>query len=165
MMSYDMKDTYSISEEGIKVTLDFLEKNDNIIKIIDVQDSEEYRKKDIDLIALFKNNKKATIEVKYDTYKSGNLYFETISNMSKGTEGCLMYSEAHFLFYCFEKYKQIYILNLPKFREWFIKNKENFDRKTTSTKIGNKTVYQSEGYTIPLKAIKKEFKYYKIVDF
>lgn len=167
---YSMNNQYEKSLLGINIAKKYLSINPKVKKVIDVEDNEDFRKDDIDLVALMvdKNNvlKKCFIEVKCDTYASQNLYFETISNKNKNTPGCLLYSKAHFLFYYFEKYKKLYILPMKKFREWFLKNKNNFTKKEVFTKSNNSNeiYYSSEGYIIPLDSIHGDFLDYQLVD-
>ena len=167
MKSYSMKDQKELSDLGLVVSLGFLERNPNVFEVINVENNSYYQKKDIDLLAKMKIRESkgwVGIEVKCDSYKSGNLYFETISNMNKNTPGCLLYSEAHFLFYYFEKLEELYILPMQSFRQWFIQNKSSFDKKNTYTKdTKGKILYKSEGFTIPLDAIKEDFKRVKVV--
>ena len=167
MKSYCMKGQKDLSDLGLAISLEFLQSNPNVFEVINVENDRYYQGKDIDLLAKMKIRESkgwVGIEVKCDSYKSGNLYFETISNMNKNTPGCLLYSEAHFLFYYFEKLEELYILPMQSFRQWFIQNKSSFDKKNTCTKdTKGKILYKSEGYTIPLDIIKKDFKRVKVI--
>lgn len=165
---YSMEEQMKVSDLGVFVVSKYLEGLDNVFKIVNVEEDKKYQKKDIDLLAYMKVGEKlgwVSIEVKCDTYKSGNLYVETISNMSKNTPGCLMYSEAQYLFYFFEKLDELYIFPMVKFREWFVANKNKFSRKEPATKrVDGSILYKSEGYTVPLQYIKDNFKQVKVVN-
>lgn len=167
MKSYSMKGQKELSDLGIVVSLGVLERNPNVFEVTNVENDRYYQEKDIDLLVKMKIKESkgwVGIEVKCDSYKSGNLYFETISNINKNTLGCLLYSEAHFLFYYFEKLEELYILPMQSFRQWFLRNKSSFNKKNTYTKdTKGKILYKSEGYTIPLDVIKKDFKRVKVI--
>lgn len=169
MNSYSMEDRQEIGDKGIEIVTAYLKNNKRVNKIVNVENYKEFQKKDIDILVNMNIEgipKWVAIEVKCDSYASGNLYVETISNMNKNTLGCLMYSEAHYLFYYFEKYQDLYILPMKKFRNWFKDNIKRFNKKNLFTKLPDgKILYESEGYTVPLKIIKQEFRPLRIIHF
>lgn len=164
---YSMQEQMETGKTGIFFCEKYLESLSFVEKVINVEENRNFQKKDIDILAKI-NTKKGkaltSIEVKCDTYKSGNMYVETISNKNKNTPGCILYSKADFLFYFFEKTKILYIMPMKKFREWFLLNKNHFTVKYPSTKNSfGKILYESEGYTVPLKFLERNFPYYKKV--
>lgn len=162
--AYSMEEQMDVSDLGIEVVTNYLLKHPNVSKIHNVENNKVFQKKDIDLLIKI-NERWCSIEVKCDTYTSGNLYFETISNINKNTLGCLIYSEADFLFYYFEKINRLYILPMKRFRKWFIENKSMFKKKNPSTKGPNGNIfYMSEGYVIPLALIENQIKPMKIIE-
>ena len=106
----------------------------------------------------FTNNKQATVEIKTDTYKTGNMFFETISNEEYQTKGCLMKTNADFLFYYFPNYQNgvLYIFQMKAFRKFVLDNLSLFrERRVTNT------THTSLGYVVPLIYIENNFKGYK----
>lgn len=176
---YDFNKSLTVGNEGETKIKNFILSLDHVESIESVQNIKKYQEEDIDFIVTFKNKSKFTIEVKTDTYKSGNLYYETKSCVERNTLGCLEKTKADYIFYYFSKYDRLYILKTNPFRNWvkneilkFSKNpsksvlnkKEVFNRITFGS---NKGLYTSEGYTIPLSYIEKELfntKVYKRFD-
>lgn len=160
---YTMTGRNSFSKEGIEKVTRFLYGNNTVLDVINVEDDPLYRKKDIDLIVLKKHlerDVKLSVEVKYDSYPERNLYFETVSNLTYNTPGCLTYSQAHFLYYLYEKTGTLYIIGMKEFQNWFKNNKEYLASKNCQKKVKNHDErnngeYWSEGYAIPLSYIEK----------
>lgn len=164
---YEFKKSLNVGNMGEEKIKDFLLSLNHVDKIESVQNIKKYQDEDIDFIITFKNNEKCTVEVKTDTYKSGNLYYETVSCVEKNTLGCLEKTKADYIFYYFCEYDRLYILKTKPFRQW-VKNeilkfnenpnesvlnkKEVFNKVTFGYKKG---LYTSEGYTIPLNYIEK----------
>lgn len=157
--TYSMKETMEVAKSGMVDIEKFLCSYPSSLSVINVEDHEEFRKKDIDLVWVFHrkgvvDNKR--IELKVDRYTSGNFFFETASNVGKGTDGCFMYTEADYLFYYFQQWKKLYILPVAEVRSWFIENEERFTEKSLGTKIGDKHVYSSKGRLVPIQTVVKE---------
>lgn len=159
---YTMTGRYAFSKKGIDKVTEFLSTK-GFKEVINVEDDPLYRKKDIDLIArknLFGRDVDLTIEVKCDSYPARNLYYETISNKTYNTPGCLVYSEAHLLYYLYDKENVLYVINMKELQKWFKLHKEILEkdgRKKTVKNHDERTggYYYSEGFTIPLDYIKK----------
>jgi hypothetical protein len=115
--NYDFEESARKGASGIDKVIKYISANPKY-QVIDVQDNEEMRKKDIDLIIIDKEtNKEITIEVKTDSYFDRNFFFETVSNKSKNTDGCFLYTEADYVFYYFEKRNKLYKLPTKKVRK------------------------------------------------
>ena len=102
--SYSMKETMKIGDEGMSIVRHFLETHPSHINFFNVEKDKAYQNVDIDFLWTYWNNGQpiqSTCELKTDTYKTQNFFFETHSNLTKGTPGCFMYTEAKFLFYYF----------------------------------------------------------------
>lgn len=156
MNTYDYASRNDISKIAIDKITKHLFGSVYTRDIINVEDDKRFQELDIDLICVYKNGPPDNIEVKCDTYDSGNFFFETISNSSKGTEGCFMYTLADKLYYYFEKRDSFYILPMPETRNWFIENRYRFKEKELATRRGGKVLYYSYGYTVPIKKVIKE---------
>lgn len=165
---YEFNKSLNVGELGEDIVEKYLNSLDNVKKISCVKDIKKYQEDDIDFIVHLSNGKKTSIEVKADSYKSGNLYYETKSCVEYNTLGCLEKTKADYLFYYFINLNVLYIFKTKQFRKWVRKEIEMFNLKPSSSKLKKKSVlnktfndvdvYTSEGYTIPLKYIENELK-------
>ena len=159
---YEFENSLNIGNEGEAKIKDFLLSLDNVYRVQSVQNIKKYQNDDIDFIVTLKGNKTYTVEVKTDTYKSGNLYYETKSCIETNTLGCLEKTKADFIFYYFNKFDRLYILKTNLFRKWVQQEIYKFTLNPEISKLRKKEVfnkrasgneddlYTSEGYTIPL---------------
>ncbi len=167
MANYDMSETDAVGKKG---TLDieiYLKKLPETVKVVNVEDETNYRKKDIDLIwnrNIGSQIIETKIEVKTDRYaRTGNYFLETISNESKNTLGCFLYTEADLVFYYFIEIKELHILPMPESRDWFILNMKRFKERRTSTPVENGS-YFTVGRLVPRDVMQKEVQNIKIVN-
>ncbi len=157
MVITDKKDSMATASKVAAIATEhitaFLKSRANTIELVNVEDSDEYRKKDIDLIWKYKSTdnqsvKEVSIEIKGDNYfNTGNYFFETLSNQQKNTPGCFMYSQADFLYYYFIE-KELHIIPLKNTRDWFKKNIDHFQERKTTTPVGN-FHYNTVGKLVP----------------
>lgn len=152
---YDFSGRDKLAKIGEAVSQEYLKTWKSIKDIKNVRNDKEYQKKDIDIIITLKDYMDVSIEVKTDSYTSGNIFYETISNDVKNEIGCMDKTEANFIFYYFihPSYRKIYIFNTESLREWKEKNKEKY----TLRKVFNYN-YNSFGYTFPLVELEKDLK-------
>lgn len=162
MKAYDFNGRYDISKIAIDNVNEYLLSLDETIGIINVEDDKAFQKFDIDLVQVT-NNSIFNIEVKSDTYETGNFFFETVSNATKGTEGCFMYTTADYIYYYFTKSRLVYVLPMPLTRDWFISNINRFSKKELATKERGKLLYHSYGYTVPIDIVIDEVNNTKVV--
>jgi hypothetical protein len=155
MKTYDFNGRYDVSKIAIDKVSEYLYTLEETLDIINVEDDRAFQEFDIDLVQIT-NSDIVNIEVKSDTYESGNFFFETVSNSARETEGCFMYTRADYLYYYFTKSRLAYILPMPSTRDWFITNIDRFSRKELATKSGKKILYHSYGYPVPIKTVMKE---------
>ena len=157
---HDFEKSLNIGKQGESIILNFLLTLEDIKSIRQVQDIGFYQRKDIDFIVTFKNGKKYTVEIKTDTYKSPNLYYETISSVENNTLGCFEKTEADYLFYYFIELDILYIFKTKQFRKWAQKEILNHNQNPNKSKLNkkevfnkarnlNKNYFTSVGYTIP----------------
>ena len=88
---------------------------------------------------------------------------ETISNQSKNTPGCFLYTEADLVFYYFIEIKELHIFPMPESRDWFILNMNRFNERKTSTPVENCS-YFTIGRLVPRDVMQKEVQNIKIVN-
>ena len=177
---YEFKNSLNIGNEGEAKVKIFLLSLNNVSSVQSVQNIKKYQDDDIDFIVTLKDFRKFTIEVKTDTYKSGNLYYETKSCIEMNTPGCLEKTKADFIFYYFNKFDRLYILKTNLFRKWVQQEIHKFNLNPKNSKLNKKevfnkransgpnSIYTSEGYTIPLHYLEKQLfntKIYKRFDF
>lgn len=165
---YEFKESLNIGEQGENIVEEYLNKLENVKKIKSVKDIKEYQEEDIDFLVYLDKGKKVSIEVKCDSYKSGNLYYETKSCIEFNTLGCLEKTKADYIFYYFLNLNVLYIFKTKKFRSWVHKEINKYYKNPELSKIKKKEVfnktfnkkdlYTSQGYTIPLVHIENELK-------
>jgi hypothetical protein len=130
------------------------------IAVHNVEDNPIYQEHDVDLLWVVVERsgrlRVIPIEIKGDTYhQTGNFFFETISNESKGTPGCFMYTRAKWLFYYFVEVGTLYCLPMATVRPWFYHQMERFDEKKTSTPVGGE-MYVTVGRLVPIQVVIEE---------
>ena len=156
---YEFNSSNKIGHQGEQFVKQWiLELHPNVASITDVSDDKFYQRQDIDFVVDFTNGKQATVEIKTDTYKTGNMFFETISNEEYQTKGCLMKTNADFLFYYFPNYQNgvLYIFQMKAFRKFVLDNLSHFRMRRVTN-----TTHTSIGYIIPLLYIENNFSGYK----
>jgi hypothetical protein len=167
LQSYQMSETSDIASTASSEIEKFLLKHPSTISVKNVENIPEYQQRDIDLVWKYKKDNTVhikTIEIKADRYyKTGNYFFETISNEDKGTPGCFMYSTADYLFYYFIDEKELHIMPLKKARDWFTERITRFKERKTSTPVGQHKYYITVGRLVPRLIFKNEFKKIRII--
>lgn len=160
---YTFGEKLKSSEVGENKILEYLNSLPETVKVTDVSKDNEYQKIDVDLIWETKE-KKILIEVKVDGImsKTGNLFFETISNHIKNTLGCFIYSKADLMYYLDSNNMILYAFDLKLAREWFLDNIESFEERKTSTVQNGKFLYYTIGRLVPLIQLIKNISVKKI---
>jgi hypothetical protein len=162
MNTYTFERGYDVSKVAIDKVTTYLSSLEETLYVMNVEDDKSFQEFDIDLIHITDKGI-VNIEIKSDTYTSGNFFFETISNATKMTDGCFMYTCADYLYYYFEKNSTLYILPMPSTRDWFIDNLYRFSEKELATKINSRILYHSYGFAVPIKTVLKEVDNVKVV--
>lgn len=156
---YEFNSSNKIGHQGEQFVKQWiLDLHPNVASITDVSEDKFYQRQDIDFVVDFINGKQATVEIKTDTYKTGNMFFETISNEEYQTKGCLMKTNADFLFYYFSNYQNgvLYIFKMKAFRKFVLDNLPHFRQRRVTN-----TTHTSIGYIVPLSYIENNFSGYK----
>jgi len=164
---YDVKDTFSVSDRGITDVSGMLLKHPQTLAVVNVEKDEHFQNKDIDILWLYRKKEELLtkkIEVKTDRYAhTGNIFLETISNETKNTPGCFLYTEADWIFYYFIDSKELYILPVTATRKWFATESNRFREKRVSTSNKGEIWYYSRGTLVPKNILKKEVPGIKVV--
>lgn len=132
------------------------------VAVHNVEDDAAYQVHDVDLLwtLLDKDGSLRIIpvEIKGDRYhRTGNFFFETISNEGRGTAGCFLYTRAEWLFYYFVDSGALYCLPMHGVRSWFEENMERFEERRTSTPVANgRDHYITVGRLVPIQTVLEE---------
>ena len=163
---HDFKTSNELGKIGEAIAKKYFDQSNKISSYLDVTEDDIYQEKDIDFILNMKNGNVITVEVKADKVPSSNIFFETISNKEKNTLGCMLKTEADYVFYYFLAYKELYILKRKQYVNWVKKEKlylpgcdqKEFYNRATDAETGLTYLYTTGGYIIPKKyIIEKDF--------
>ena len=163
---HDFKTSNELGKIGEAIAKKYFDQSNKISSYLDVTEDDIYQEKDIDFILNMKNGKVITVEAKADKVPSSNIFFETISNKEKNTLGCMLKTEADYVFYYFLAYKELYILKRKQYVNWVKKEKlylpgcdyKEFYNRATDAETGLTYLYTTGGYIIPKKyIIEKDF--------
>lgn len=154
------KDSLKVGDFGEKIVYQYLKNSPAVESILDVSDSKMYQELEVDLITKMKNGDEHKIEIKTDTYTSGNIYYETVSAEEVGSVGGFEKTVCDFMFYYFVNMNTLYILNMDKYREWFRSKEEEFIekgyQKSPVNRRWNGSTYTSIGYAFPISLLEEE---------
>jgi hypothetical protein len=158
-----MRETDAVGKLAVKEITRWLKCDPNTRKVINLENDPEYQAKDIDLLWRTPSGI-VTIEVKADRYdKTGNFFFETVSNKETGTPGCFLYTEADFVYYYFIVTKKLYILPMPATRDWFKSNLNSFKEISTRTSVRG-GAYTTVGRLVKIERALRSVPAVKLVD-
>lgn len=154
---HNFNKSINIGDYGEQIIKSYFGTNPNIVKITDVSKDKKYQDADIDFVVKLKNGEKISIELKTDTYDTGNIFYEAISNKEHNVLGCMIKSKAKCLFYYFTKTKELYIIDFKAYKSWVNKNNARFARKRIKNinRRGN-AITHSIGLLIPKRIFEKE---------
>jgi len=99
-----------------------------------------------------------TVEVKVDTqgHETGNYAFETVSNESRASPGCILRTQADILFYYFVGSRELHMSQTRRLREWFLRElaskPKRFRTFETYTLVGNEC-YCAFGRLVPIREV------------
>ncbi|MCB8942439.1 MAG: hypothetical protein H6658_01560 [Ardenticatenaceae bacterium] len=130
------------------------------VAVHNVEEEAAYQLHDVDLLWTVLEKERLRVipvEVKGDRYhRTGNFFFETISNEGKGTPGCFLYTKAEWLFYYFLEIGKLYCLHMEKVRPWFLANMHRFKEQRTSTPTRSGSSYVTIGRLVPITTVLAE---------
>ena len=156
---YDFKSCDKLGLIGESVAELYYKDLPNVNDVINVRNDIGYRKKDIDLVC-DTDKGSVYVEVKTDSYATGNMFYEEISNVDTNEKGCMERTEANYLFYYFINpvLRSAYIFDVDELRIWFHIHKNEYKPK----RVFNKG-YISIGYALPLMTLVAELKNLTVV--
>ena len=168
MKTHDFNNSIVLGDQGEEIMRQWLLSRPNVAKVESVASDPKYQHQDIDFLVTTTQNTTYTVEVKTDAYITGNIFFETLSNVEAKVPGCMYKTKADFLLYYFinPRYDKVYMIRMQDYRDWFKKAykemPKHFTEKTFLNKGNEKRKdYHSRGYTISLAFLEKDFKHYR----
>lgn len=158
---HDIQYTTGIAKRAATDVVHFLQTVwSQTVAVHNVEEEAAYQVHDVDLLWTVLEKERLRVipvEVKGDRYhRTGNFFFETVSNESKGTPGCFLYTKADWLFYYFLEIGRLYCLPMGKVRPWFIRSMSRFKEQRTSTPTLNGESYVTIGRLVPITAVLAE---------
>ena len=156
MVQHKFEEDNSAGKRGEKLFKEFLEKSGKQCK--DVSDDPKYQKDDIDFIVEGKSGNELSFEVKNDSKiaYTGNIFYESISNVDYGTVGCFEKTKADFIVICSEPENKFYLIRSNILKDYVRDNRSSL-RYISRVEGSN-----SAGYLVP-KA--KVAEYLKVVEY
>ena len=143
-----------IGKRGERIFTDFLRRHG--YSFTDVSDDREYQRQDVDVLIESKKTAgtKIPAEVKNDTmiHKTGNIFFETMSNVDYATDGCFQKTKADIMAIVSEPEKSIYLVDAQFLKKYVTENAKSL--RFISRVPGS----NSCGYLIPVRNISDRVK-------
>lgn len=152
MTQHKFEEDNSAGKRGEKLFKEFLEKSGKPCK--DVSDDPKYQKDDIDFIVEGKSGNELSFEVKNDSKiaYTGNIFYESISNVDYGTVGCFEKTKADFIVICSESENKFYLIRSNVLKEYVRDNRSSL-RYISRVEGSN-----SAGYLIPKAKVSEHLK-------
>ncbi len=161
LKQHKMAYTTEVAKTAASDIIQFLESWKGSVAVHNVEADSRFQQYDVDLLWTVADGsgrlRTIPIEIKGDSYhKTGNFFFETVSNEAKGTPGCFLYTGAKWLFYYFVGNGRLYCLPMDITRPWFHENIDRFAECRTSTPVGNGEYYVTVGRLVPIATVLDE---------
>lgn len=163
LKQHSMAYTTAVGKTAVSLTIHFLSHHwaNYTVSVHRVEDEPAYQQHDVDLLwSIVAGNGRLRIiplEIKGDkNHHTGNFFFETVSNVSKETAGCILYTKAHWVFYVFVEIEEIYCLPMAAVYPWFTEHIEEFREVQTSTPVGDGEWYVTNGRLVPITILLEE---------
>lgn len=124
-------------------------------RVTDVRNDSTYQDIDTDLLGQ-RDNIKTTFEIKTDSYmaKTGNIYFETVSNEEMAVPGCMLKTKADVLLYYPEGLDYMLWIDMPTYREYVMSRQETYrDHSVQNRRRNGNGVSTSLGLIVPASEI------------
>ena len=161
LKQHGMAYTTSVAKTAAADITHFLETNwPQTVAVHNVEEDPAYQEHDVDLLWTtldrFGRLRVIPVEIKGDRYhQTGNFFFETISNESRNTPGCFLYTKAEWLFYYFVEIGMLYCLPMSEVRPWFEAHGGRFEERRTSTPVRDRQ-YVTVGRLVPIQTLLAE---------
>jgi len=124
-----------------------------------VEDDPRYQPMGIDLLWVVWERsflRCMTVEVKGDRNdRTGNFFFETVSNIDRTTTGGFVITKAEWLFYCFVGPGKLYCLPMAEVKPWFLQNQQRFPERLAASKR-DESRWRTAGRLVPIDILLRE---------
>ncbi len=118
-----------------------------------VEDDPRYQPLGIDLLWVVPEQsylRSMTVEVKGDRYeKTGNFFFETVSDVGRSTGGGFVITRAEWLFYYFLNSGALYCLPMRVVKPWFVEHMGRF-RERIAQSQRDQSHWRTAGRLVPI---------------
>lgn len=120
------------------------------IDFVRVTEDPAWQDKDVDFVVFGDDGVEYLYEIKNDTKisRTGNVFYEDVSNVEYGTPGCFKKTEADYIVVCSEPNRTMYFLDARALRGFVERNESAFRR--ISVVDGS----HSSGLLVPLSALR-----------
>ena len=160
---YGMNEAVGVATQAATDIEAWLRQHPETVNVRNVELDPAYQRIDVDLLWQTQAGIR-TVEIKGDRWdRSGNFFFETDSNVERGTPGCFLYTEAQYIFYYFVKTRVLYILPMPETRDWFLPKLETFPERPTTTPTRDGGFYTTIGRLVPIHEVLASFPNIEVV--
>jgi hypothetical protein len=145
---YGWRSQAAVGQMGVERVVKYLKSKGYHVE--DVSEDKDYQSQDIDLrVRGQKKQRWRTVEVKTDTYDTGNIFLELVS--SSGKPGCVFKSRAQVWLYYLPKRNILLFMELPVLQLWLIEHCAEFKRVTVgSGSARGKGFYTIQGIKVPI---------------
>ena len=171
MKTHNFNDSIKHGKAGEKIIAELVTTFPLVTKYEDVSENPAFQQKDIDGILWLRNGTYTTAEIKTDSYRSGNFFYETKSCVETNTIGCMERTDATHLYYYFTGYKKCYVINMKQYRKWalaeHIAHPDVFqDKLLKNVSKSQKSTHHSAGFIIPIAYFENHFPktFWKVYD-
>lgn len=160
MNLYTMEGNSTAAQLASRRVEEYLVSRSDTFLVDNVEEDKNYQEIDVDFVWYRVNPvddemMEFKVEVKGDRQNTKNFFFETVSNLEKGTPGCILYTEADLLFYVFLSDYSLYVIKVSELRDWLKNNEEKYEHKNVGTMVGD-SWYTSVGIPVPIKDIERD---------
>lgn len=152
MRIYDFKTQVRKGTEGEALAALYLLACGRVKTVFNRAEDPAFQKRGVDFEVDCGDGETCWLDVKTDSYTTGNFFFETVSSLEGGKDGCFIKSEAHAWFYWFPKWDRGYWLPLGEVQRFVLGQADRWRSARTSTGVGCSS-YTSKGLLVPIKEV------------
>jgi hypothetical protein len=146
---YSWDSQIAIGERGVQAVMSYLRQHG--YHVDDVTNDKDWQARDIDLLVRGKRKKRwRSVEVKVDSYVSGNVYLELVS--SYGRPGCVFKSRADVWCYWLSSLGILLLIDLPALQLWLLDHSRDYKRSQVTSIKGNAR-WSVQGIAVPYETL------------
>lgn len=142
MQTYSWRTQLAMGAEGVETVAGMLRRAG--YEVVDVTEDDTFQRQDIDLRV--RGKRWNTVEVKTDSYDTGNIFLELSTGTSR--PGCVFQSRAQWWLYWLPKLNVLLRINLPRLQLWLLTHAANYPQHIVRSKRGNR-YWTIRGITVP----------------